>query len=133
MRWHKSDATPGPAPADILVDATCQEIHRILETLKLIALILLLLVISLLPQAPGLAGYWLLKRANQWWASVMAIVLPPLIFFALVFVFIKHEQARLLPTEYWMVVILVSDARCLPGLRNHSKFYLWSGRSIDAA
>ena len=28
MRWHKSDATPGPAPADILVDATCQEISQ---------------------------------------------------------------------------------------------------------
>jgi hypothetical protein len=75
-----------------------------LETLKLTASILLLLVITLLPQAPGLAGYWFLKRTNQWWAGVVAIGLPPLIFFALVYVFIRHERAVQLPSEYWMVV-----------------------------
>jgi hypothetical protein len=74
------------------------------EIFKLILFTVFKVVITLLPQSLGLAAYTYLRRTSQRWASVTAVLLPPLGFFILVYAYIKQEESNLQPTEYWMAV-----------------------------
>lgn len=75
-----------------------------MEIFKLILFTVFKVVITLLPQSLGLAAYTYLRRTSQRWASVTAVLLPPLGFFILVYAYIKQEESNLQPTEYWMAV-----------------------------
>jgi hypothetical protein len=73
------------------------------ETVKLILFILLVVVITGLPQLIGFGLYAVLKRRRRLWAVLLAILSPAAVFFVICYVFIRYVESKFVPSEYSMI------------------------------